>query len=155
MGMRPNRAAWFALGWYALDVSDGLDIDPKHYRTRQCKLAPLIPKSGIAKVRIPAQPRTFSVELEDYETTFDVPGSDRIRVEHCSQASSAEAVAGMDRSGEYIEMPLYVRGAGRYVAYVAYAAEPGTMRWLTVEVKGCGSAANTVGFTLDEGTGTT
>ena len=112
-------------------------------------------KSGIAKVRIPAQPRTFSVELEDYETTFDVPGSDRIRVEHCSQASSAEAVAGMDRSGEYIEMPLYVRGAGRYVAYVAYAAEPGTMRWLTVEVKGCGSAANTVGFTLDEGTGTT
>ena len=46
MGMRPNRAAWFALGWYALDVTDGIDLDPKTYRTGQYKNAPLIPKSG-------------------------------------------------------------------------------------------------------------
>ena len=46
MGMRPNRAAWFALGWYALDVVDGIDLDPKTYRTGQYKNAALIPKSG-------------------------------------------------------------------------------------------------------------
>ena len=49
MGMRPNRAAWFALGWYALDVSDGLDIEPKDYRTGQYKIAPLTPKAGIER----------------------------------------------------------------------------------------------------------
>ena len=28
-GARPNRAAWFALGFIRLEVTDGLDIDPK------------------------------------------------------------------------------------------------------------------------------
>jgi hypothetical protein len=42
MGMRPNRAAWFALGWQSLDVSDGLDIDPRTYRTGQYKMPPLL-----------------------------------------------------------------------------------------------------------------
>ncbi|MES2977400.1 MAG: hypothetical protein V4731_03175 [Pseudomonadota bacterium] len=46
MGMRPNRAAWFALGWYSLDVVDGIDIDPKSYRTGQYKNAALIPIAG-------------------------------------------------------------------------------------------------------------
>jgi hypothetical protein len=50
MGMRPNRAAWFALGWYALDVTDGIDLDPKSYRTGQYKIAALIPTTGIGKV---------------------------------------------------------------------------------------------------------
>ena len=49
MGMRPNRAAWFALGWYALDVSDGLDIEAKDYRTGQYKIAPLNPIAGVAR----------------------------------------------------------------------------------------------------------
>jgi hypothetical protein len=49
MGARPNRAAWFALGWYALDVSDGIDLDPKSYRTGQYKIAPLSPKIGIER----------------------------------------------------------------------------------------------------------
>jgi len=45
-GMGPNRVGWFALGWYALDVADGTDIDPKTYRAGQYKNAALIPKSG-------------------------------------------------------------------------------------------------------------
>jgi hypothetical protein len=49
MGMRPNRAAWFALGWYALDVTDGIDLDPKSYRTGQYKIATLIPIAGIGR----------------------------------------------------------------------------------------------------------
>lgn len=31
-GARPNKAAWFALSWLALDQGQGLDIDPKFYR---------------------------------------------------------------------------------------------------------------------------
>ena len=30
-GARPNRAGWYALTWLDLDVTDGLDIDPKLY----------------------------------------------------------------------------------------------------------------------------
>lgn len=32
-GARPNKAAWYALGWRRLEVTDGLDIDPHAYRT--------------------------------------------------------------------------------------------------------------------------
>lgn len=31
-GARPNRAAWYALTWLDLDVTEGLDIDPKLYQ---------------------------------------------------------------------------------------------------------------------------
>jgi hypothetical protein len=52
MGMRPNRAAWFALAWYSLDKADGMDIDPRTYRTGQYKIAPLTPSVGVERVRI-------------------------------------------------------------------------------------------------------
>lgn len=32
-GQRPNKAAWYALGWRQLDAVDGLDINPRTYRT--------------------------------------------------------------------------------------------------------------------------
>ena len=37
-GMKPplSRAAWFAIGWFSLDVYDGLDIDPLKYQ--RCRL---------------------------------------------------------------------------------------------------------------------
>jgi hypothetical protein len=55
MGMRPNRAAWFALGWYQLDAVDGMDIDPRTYRTGAYKIAALIPRVGVESVRtVPA-----------------------------------------------------------------------------------------------------
>lgn len=47
MGMKPNRAAWFALGWLSLDETNGLDIDPRTYRTGQYKIAALIPIKGV------------------------------------------------------------------------------------------------------------
>ena len=52
MGMRPNRAAWFALGWYQLDATAGMDIDPRTFRTGGYKVAPLIPRSGVERGRI-------------------------------------------------------------------------------------------------------
>jgi hypothetical protein len=30
-GAKPNKAAWFALGWRTLDIVDGLDINPRSY----------------------------------------------------------------------------------------------------------------------------
>lgn len=40
-GMRPpwSQAAWFALGWFGLDITEGLDINPNLYV--RCKLTPL------------------------------------------------------------------------------------------------------------------
>jgi hypothetical protein len=32
-GARPNKAAWFALGWRKLDIVDGFDINPRSYVT--------------------------------------------------------------------------------------------------------------------------
>lgn len=42
-GMMPpmSRAAWFAIGWFGLDVTDGLDIEPKQYQ--RCQLTPFKP----------------------------------------------------------------------------------------------------------------
>ncbi|MBC7703394.1 MAG: hypothetical protein H7274_05555, partial [Rhodoferax sp.] len=51
MGMRPNRAAWFALGWYQLDATAGMDIDPRTFRTGGYKVAALIPRDGIGRAR--------------------------------------------------------------------------------------------------------
>ncbi len=117
--------------------------------------AACLDKSGIAKVRIPAQARTFTVELEGFVNKFNVPGSAAIKAEHCGLASGGESVVGMDRNGEYIEVPMYVRGAGNYLAYVSYASEPGTRMWVRIQVDGCGAVGSGVGFTLDQGGGTT
>jgi hypothetical protein len=51
-GARPNRAAWYALSWLALDVTEGLEIDPKlyrtgAYRTPELKNASLAPSGGV------------------------------------------------------------------------------------------------------------
>jgi hypothetical protein len=112
-------------------------------------------KSGIAKVKVPAQPRPFTVELEHFENSFNVPGSVQIKRDQCSMASSGESVVGLDRIGEYIEVPIYVRGAGEYLPYVRYASAQGTRMWVRVEVDGCGAAGTTAGFTLDQGEGMT
>lgn len=46
-GMRPpcSQAAWFAIGWFGLDVRIGLDVEPSLYR--KCKLTPLNATSPI------------------------------------------------------------------------------------------------------------
>ena len=51
-GMRPpmSQPAWFALGWFDLDVWEGLDIDPRKYQ--RCPLTQinlLIPIAWVAK----------------------------------------------------------------------------------------------------------
>ena len=55
-GARPSKAAWFALAWQQLDVTIGLDIDPKKYRTggyvrHVAKNAALVPSDGIERAK--------------------------------------------------------------------------------------------------------
>ncbi|AGW92083.1 hypothetical protein N234_18777 [Ralstonia pickettii DTP0602] len=46
-GQRPNKAAWYALGWRPLDVKDGMDINPRAYRTiSQHEINTLTPSHG-------------------------------------------------------------------------------------------------------------
>jgi hypothetical protein len=45
-GARPNRAAWYALAWQKLDVTVGLEIDPKLYRTGGYMHPDIEPKAG-------------------------------------------------------------------------------------------------------------
>ena len=52
-GWRPNRAAWYALAWYSLNQSEGLEIDPtKFERIRGGYRAALIPIPGVVKLKI-------------------------------------------------------------------------------------------------------
>ena len=53
----PSTAAWYALAWQALDVTDGLDINPKLYRTGAYRVvpaqnAPLVPSGGAGRAAI-------------------------------------------------------------------------------------------------------
>jgi hypothetical protein len=51
-GARPNKAAWFALGWLQLDQLEGLDIDVKHFRTGGYHGASLDPSGGVVRPHI-------------------------------------------------------------------------------------------------------
>lgn len=69
LGMRPNRAAWFALAWYQLDASQGLDMTNREFLNVKCDWkrkdigAPLIPKTGISKSRIAPENGISSLQL--------------------------------------------------------------------------------------------
>lgn len=51
LGMRPNRAAWFALGWYALDPIDGMDLEARHFRRGRYRIAVPTPRAGAGRGR--------------------------------------------------------------------------------------------------------
>lgn len=62
-GMRPpcSQAAWFAIGWFGLDVRIGLDIEPSLYR--KCKLTPLNATSPIiGKTQAKTKPKNGEAE---------------------------------------------------------------------------------------------
>lgn len=49
-GARPNRAAWYMLAWFSLDIAQGMDSSPETYQRmrleyRQSTPLPPIPKS--------------------------------------------------------------------------------------------------------------
>jgi len=51
IGWRPNRAAWFALTWFELDVTAGLDINPVRYK-KGSYIKLTTPANGAAATRI-------------------------------------------------------------------------------------------------------
>jgi hypothetical protein len=103
-GARPNRAAWYALSWLALDVTDGLEIDPKLYRTGayrnpEVKNASLAPSGGVDKDRIaPSGGKTPSVFA---------PSGGAIRTTLTPGAAPS--------GGAYLEIPSAQAGAGAVV----------------------------------------
>lgn len=51
-GARPSKAAWYALGWLPLGVTDGLDINPRSYVPLGAqKIASLTPHGGVAPAK--------------------------------------------------------------------------------------------------------
>ncbi len=85
-GMMPpySKSAWFALGWFNLDVYNGLDIDPVKYR--KCKLNPINMTSPIAgsgktkstpsigKARNPTAPISGTVEAKNEQQPIPIIG---------------------------------------------------------------------------------
>lgn len=54
-GMMPpcSQAAWFAIGWFGLDVYDGLDIEPSKYqKLRLHQISKTSPINGVEKAKI-------------------------------------------------------------------------------------------------------
>lgn len=52
-GARPNRVSWYALAWRQLDVTDGLDIDPRAYRPiSQREINTVTPNFGAKRLGI-------------------------------------------------------------------------------------------------------
>ena len=89
-GMMPpcSQAAWFAIGWFGLDVTTGLDIEPTKYR--RCVLihfvipSPIIgalkrkiaPKNGIATLKPTPNPtpKSGTVKAINDESTTPING---------------------------------------------------------------------------------
>jgi hypothetical protein len=95
----------------------------------------------------------FAVEAESYSTTFDVSGSEPIRKAPCLSASGGRAVAGMDRVGEWIQIPLEVPEAGTYSITIDYQAPEDSTIVVRLDAEVCGSSQD-ADFTLDQGGGT-
>lgn len=85
-GMMPpcSQAAWFAIGWFGLDVTNGLDIEPTKYR--KCVLTPfalpspiggavkdkIAPKNGKATLNL--TPKSGTVEAKNDEPPTPIFG---------------------------------------------------------------------------------
>lgn len=91
-GMRPpcSQAAWFAIGWFGLDVTNGLDIEPSKYR--RCLLMPFkvpLPKGGVMKKK-----------------TTPINGAEALKpapIDGTVQAKKPEPHT--PNNGEYIDLP--------------------------------------------------
>lgn len=92
----------------------------------------------------------FQVEIENFSDSFDMFGSTPISRESCSTASGGRAVAGLDRPGEWIEIPLSVPKSGVYNITVRYAAPLDSIIDVQVSSGSCGDQGE-ADFTLDKG----
>jgi hypothetical protein len=138
--------------------SDGLYIAPS---APESKFAILVKatsvgcyaKIGIATIVVYAAQDTFSIEMEAFSEKYDVPGAPGISIAPCKSASGGHTVAGMDKAGEWIKVPVTVPVTGTYRPYLYYQANTGNITWASLEMIGCGSSQPIVTFTLEEGDG--
>jgi hypothetical protein len=91
-GMMPpmSQAAWFALGWFGLDVMEGLDIDPRKYRHCQ-----LIQINAIAPITGAA--RTITAPIAGAEARITAPISGAVEGKNGTPPAPI--------TGEFIDLP--------------------------------------------------
>jgi hypothetical protein len=110
-------------------------------------------KTGIARVVVYAQPRSFDVELEQFSSSFNQPGSNVIKPVGCSNASGGLAVSGLDNPGEWIKVVFTIPVSGTYEARVRYQGPDGFMTGVEIKIEDCTTPVPQAEFTLDEGVG--
>jgi hypothetical protein len=111
-------------------------------------------KIGIARLTVNAPPRSFDVEMEAFTQSYNVPGSEEIEADYCGGASGGQAVLGLDREGEYIDVPVGVPASGTYTVTLRYqAAAEGDTIASTVSMIDCGTPVPETGFLSTHGAG--
>lgn len=88
-GMKPplSQAAWFAIGWFGLDVRTGLDIDPNKYR--KCTLTPFKAPSPIGGKRFK---KTTPENGEKGQETKPIDGSAKAKKEQTLNPINGECI---------------------------------------------------------------
>jgi len=91
-GMKPpcSQAAWFAIGWFGLDVRTGLDIDPNKYR--KSTFNPFKAPSPIGGKQFK---KTTPKNGKEIETTKPINGAVETKNEQISKPIN----------GDYIDLP--------------------------------------------------
>jgi hypothetical protein len=110
-------------------------------------------KVGLARVLVYVGPKAFSVQMEDFTSSYDVPYSTPIAAASCGGAIGGKAVKGLDNPGEWIRLVVEVPSAGTYQAFLRYQAETGVVLQAKVSMEEAGDPTPEADFVLDEGAG--
>jgi len=110
-------------------------------------------KIGIARVLVYAGPRSFSLQLESFTSSYNVAESLPITASSCGGAQGGKAVKGLDRAGEWVAVPVEVPSAGTYEVFVRYQANGGDIIEVTVSMEEAGTPTPESGVSLDDGKG--
>lgn len=102
-GKKPpySRAAWFAITWFSLDVREGLDIDPNHYRKTDFK-----PYVHVPRIKALIQKNTKPIYGVVRQTTEPINGVGEPLTTPINGA--VEAINDTSPTpiyGEYIDLP--------------------------------------------------
>jgi hypothetical protein len=150
---------------WTVEIISGSSLDAGVLRGRGAYVAPTRPdedlelmimassdgcpgKTGIAKITV-KKPLHFLVELEEF-TASDGEG-----IRPGVACGGGEGVQGLDKSGEWIEIPISVKAGGRYNGYIRYASGRGDSLRLSVKVDGGGPGGTSpvVPILIAHGTG--
>ncbi len=94
-------------------------------------------KAGIARVEV-MFPKEFKVELENFTRSYDRQDGTKITVAPCTGASGKKAVDGLDKMGEWIEIPMSVPADSYYEVKLRYSAPKSPIVTVGLSLINCG-----------------